>query len=220
MTLEQNETAQRLKLSAAYNLEITPQGILLIATSSGANIAWWHYKHIKSYGRASGTFNLESGKGAETGFGNFIFATTCGREIFGVVHRNIKKLKGDKEKERAERGMEDAATLQKKINERQQQPVLKQRSGSAKYNLADKKRHRSAPKKPAPYAGTELGSGTYRRSKDLDEIEPPGLPPVSEQESSTQPPIYAVVKKPKKGSSSNDKDPGSLRSTLAFLNNR
>ena len=206
MTLEQNETAQRLHLSAAYNLEITPQGILLIAANSGANIAWWEYKHIKTYGRASGTFNIEAGKGAQTGIGTFNFATTCGREIFGVVHRNIKRLKGDKEKERADRGREDAAVLQKKINERQQ-PALKQRSGSASYHLADKKRHRPAPKKPPPYTSKDLSHGTYRLSKDLDELEA-HPPAASERQSSTEPPIYAVVNKPKKKSSSYREDQG------------
>ena len=207
MTLEQNETARRLHLSAAYNLEITPQGIQLIAANSGANIARWDYKHIKTYGRASGTFNIEVGKGAETGIGAFVFATTCGREIFGVVHRNIKRLKGDKEKERAERGKEDVAMLQKRISERQQQPVLKQRPGSQTYNLADKKRHRPAPKKPPPYGSKDLSHGTYRLSKDLDELEA-HLAPASEQQASTEPPVYAVVNKPKKKSSLYREDQG------------
>lgn len=192
MTLEQNDTAQRLNLSSSYNLEITPVSVTLIAANSGAQIALWQYKHIKSYGKASGMFNLETGKGAETGAGTFIFITSCSREIFGVVHRNIKRLRSAREKEVT------TALMQRQTSA----TAVKQRSSSAKYSVgapgAKPHSKQTAPRPTGEVAG-KTTIGTYRRSKDLEEQE--RVAPDMEIDVSE---LYAKVQKPKKKSLPDD----------------
>ena len=103
VTLEQNESGQRLNFTGSYNLEINPIKITLVAADSGAEMAVWKYKCLRTYGKAHGKFNFECGRSAETGAGTFIFNTTCAKEIFGVVHRNIKLMRSKLEKVPKER---------------------------------------------------------------------------------------------------------------------
>ena len=123
MTLELNESARRLKFTEMiYNLDITPETITLIEASSGADVAQWKYRQIRTYGKSSGKFNFECGRTAETGASSFVFKTTCAKEIFGVVHRNIKCIRTEIEhdaRERQERGkqqMERGAQMPKQAS--------------------------------------------------------------------------------------------------------
>ena len=100
VTLEQTETAKRLNLTGVYNLEISPRGISLIASSTETTIAVWQYKQIKSYAKSKEQLTLHFGRSSSTGPGKLTFHSTCTREMFGVLHRNIKKLRTAMEKAR------------------------------------------------------------------------------------------------------------------------
>ncbi len=204
VTIEQNETAQRLNLTSTYNLEITPTGIALIAAHSGASIAEWQYKQIKSYGKTGGNFSLESGRTSETGIGNFIFDTSCGKEIFGIVHRNIKRLKA--EKEAATSGV---VTRRKKHGSGDTAAVAKKRLSGAKYSVADTRTNPRAKRSaPDPPPGAK---GTYRRSAEMDgatKMDDPhtydSLPVKSKADPSQ---TYTKVNRPKRRP---DAEPGKL----------
>ena len=215
MTLEENETSQRLNLSGAYNLEITPNHITLIAAHSGATMAVWQYKHIKTYGKASGRFNFEVGNTAKTRKGTFIFITTCSKEIFGVVHRNIRRLRKEKEQAIAERTQMEVAMLKRQMSEttesdRHFQEVAmlrKQRSASAAPTQHSHSAARSRPQTNRSSQENPGGgaAGTYRRSTDLedrhayDRVAPDEFDPSH---------LYTEVKKPQKTASSNPQASG------------
>ena len=216
MTLEKNETSEKLNLTGAYNLEITPSNISLIAAHSGATMIIWQYKHLKTYGKASGRFNIETGSASPTGKGTFIFVTTCSKEIFGVVHRNIKKLRQQKEREVAEKNQKDVSTFRRQMSgtseaDRHFQEVAllrKNRSASAaptqhpRSAATNTKRHSNLSTKQAPGGGV---AGTYRHSTDLEDRS------LHDQVASDQfdpSHIYAEVKKPKKKTTSNPQPSG------------
>ncbi len=164
VTLEQNETTQRLNLSGAYNLEVTPTGVALIAAHSGASIAEWQYKHIKSYGKSGGNFSLESGRASETGEGSFVFITSCGKEIFGIIHRNIKRLKSERDAAAADR-MEVVTRRKKGRNGDASATAKKRLSTGERYSVSDPKpRPRAQRTAPDPPTGAK---GTYRRSAEV-----------------------------------------------------
>lgn len=161
--MEQNESARRLNFTGAYNLEITPAKITLVAANSGAEMAIWKYKHLRTYGKAHGKFNFECGRSSETGAGTFIFNTTCAKEIFGVVHRNIKQMRIQMEQEAQERvGMQ---MTQSSLPKQQSVPALSQPHKAASTKPSAKRQHQQPPK-PAPYKkkkGAEsMSVGTYR----------------------------------------------------------
>ena len=157
VALEQNETADQLNLTGYYNLEITPKSISLVAASSTAIIARWQYKNIKTYGRAAGKFSLETGRGAETGAGTFVFITSCGREIFGVVHRNVKQLRAEKERK------ENTVTVLREPTTTKVSPQ-KRHSSSTKYKVDVSRRPRPRQSDPNPSTGA---TGTYRHSTEI-----------------------------------------------------
>lgn len=218
VTLEENETSQRLNLSGAYNLEINPNTITLIAAHSGATIAVWQYKHIRTYGKASGRFNFEIGNTAPTGKGSFIFITTCSKEIFGVVHRNIKRLRKEKERAIAERNQKELAMLKRQMSEttesdRHFQEVAmlrKQRSASATPSQHSHSAVRDTRSRPQTNRSSQENPGggvvgTYRRSTELEEghaydaVAPDQFDPSH---------LYTEVRKPKKTASSNPQASG------------
>ena len=215
VTLEKNETSEKLNLNGAYNLEITPSNISLIAANSGATIVIWEYKHLKTYGKASGRFNIETGSSSPTGKGSFIFITTCSKEIFGVVHRNIKKLRQQKERELAEKNQKDVSTFRRQMSDTSESDrhfqevalLRKNRSASAaptqhSHSAATNSRsrpHSNLSTKEPPGGGV---AGTYRHSTDLEErnqVAPDQFDPSH---------IYAEVKKPKKKTASNPQASG------------
>ncbi len=99
--MEENETSLKMNLSGTYSLELSPAKLSLVALPN-TTIFTLQYKYLKNYGKQSGQFHFETGKVAPIGEGKLIFVTTCSKEIFGVVHGNIKKLK-----EKMEQGRPD-----------------------------------------------------------------------------------------------------------------
>ena len=160
VTLELNETTKRLKFTGMiYNLDITPDSISLIAADSGADVAKWGYRQIRTYGKSSGKFNFECGRTAETGPGQFVFKTTCSKEIFGVVHRNIKRIRTQVDEERG-------ASRQKGVRI-PKQTSLPEHLQQAKSPTEAKDHRTHQPMKPMPYKtrkgeAKSMSLGTYR----------------------------------------------------------
>ena len=174
VTLELNESAQKLKFTAMiYNLEIMPEHITLVAADSGAEIAQWSYRQIRTYGKSSGKFNFECGRLAKTGPGSFVFKTTCAKEIFGVVHQNIKRIRRvmeeEAEQKKAARKPQAVTTLPKQPSlPEQSQPPPPPVSKPSAADSVDYRTHQ--PMKPIPYKPKKKSSreepslsvGTYR----------------------------------------------------------
>ena len=163
MTLEQNETTERLNLSGSYNLEITPNNILLISPNSGATLTVWQYKHLKNYGKMHGRFHFETGRGAQCGVASFVFVTTCSKEIFGIIHRNIKKLRAEKEQQQKQ-SLEEQVSKAKTATAKQTQatkPVTKQVKTEGRPRPRSKVAEEGVAGAPT--------AGTYRSSRDLED---------------------------------------------------
>lgn len=168
--MEENETSIKMALHGQYNLEISRSTISIVAPTSTATIAAWHYKHLKNYGKKHGRFHFETGKSAPSGPGNFICVTTCSKEIFGVVHRNIKKLRNIKEQE--EKGsvtkqvQEATVSLRKKqvsqVKGKQNLTPVKPKAHDSSYNSQHGSRQASIE-----IAG-ESTKGKFRSSRDFD----------------------------------------------------
>lgn len=92
VTVEENETSIKMALSGTYSLELYPTMLALVAPS-GAKIFTLPYKHLKNYGKQSGKFHFETGKNSPIGIGKLLLVTSCSKEVFGVVHNNIKKMR-------------------------------------------------------------------------------------------------------------------------------
>jgi len=159
--MEQNETAKRLNLQGEYNLEVSQTALSLFGANTGASIAVWDYRFLKNYGKKHGRFHFETGKSSPTGAGDFLCVTTCSREIFGVIHRNIKKL-------REEKVTEQEATLKRQVSEAKQS---QQKLQAMRKQSSTEKRIQSqaSNKRSSKEIAGKLTTGTYRMSTDLDD---------------------------------------------------
>lgn len=101
VTLEENETTEELDLHGSFNLVLAPTSLAIQDVNTGKPIYKWHYKNLKSFGKQSGRFNFEVGRAAQGGAGSYRCITTCSKEIFGVVNRNIKTIRERLETARA-----------------------------------------------------------------------------------------------------------------------
>lgn len=191
MTLEFNETAERMNLQGNYNLEVSPEAVVLVAANSGAQIAIWPYRHIKSYGKSAGRITIETGRSAESGEGKFVCVSTCCREIFGIINRNIRRLRDEKEKDRLVKEAQDveqAITGVKKSKEKWRPSI------EVGEKVTTQSRPRPRPSKPTPYPPPSTNqrvpsgtAGTYRRSIIMEdttdgflaEVDPQGSPSTS-----------------------------------------
>jgi hypothetical protein len=193
VTLEVNETVKRLKFTGViYNLDITPDKITLIAADSGAEVAQWQYRQIRTYGKSSGKFNFECGKTAETGQGVFVFKTTCSKEIFGVVHRNIKRIRTQDTERLAER-----QNVRGVVRMPKQASLTEQIPKPPFTETADFRTHQHWKTKPTPNKPKSMNVGTYRLSREF------GNPPSYEEvaavdpvkEESEEQPTYQPMRK-------------------------
>lgn len=198
MTVEESETATKMCLSGTYSLELTPSFLSLIAPS-GAKIFTLSYKFLKNYGKQSGQFHFETGKNAPIGEGRLIFVTTCSKEVFGVVHNNIKRLRETAvPKDPARKTSSEAAPRQERL---MTQPVARpQPFHSVPAPPPPQKKRQSMGSRPPSRHSSEIAdnptAGTYRTSKDLEEVGK-----TSTTESDDVSALYATVDMSKKRSS-------------------
>ena len=76
----------------------------------------WHYKDIKYYAKSSNNVvTMHMGRRSPTGEGKFMFQTTVAKELFSMIHRNIKNIKIARDKKMKE----DLAKQVEKIRETQ-----------------------------------------------------------------------------------------------------
>ena len=66
----------------------------LISNLTNTELVKWHYKHIKYYAKSTkNVITLEMGRRSPTGEGKFQLQTTVAKELFSMIHRNIKKIR-------------------------------------------------------------------------------------------------------------------------------
>ena len=112
--MNQTDLSKALNLSGTYSLDVTPRGMSIISTTTETEVVKWHYKHVKYYAKSSkNVVTLEMGKRSPTGEGKFMFQTTVAKELFSMIHRNIKKIKLEREK----KAKEDVAREVERIKE-------------------------------------------------------------------------------------------------------
>jgi len=189
VTVEENETSRKMNLSGTYNLELGSSKLALTAPS-GATIFSLSYRFLKNYGKQTGQFHFETGKNSPIGEGKLVFVTTCSKEIFGVVHSNIKKLKDQALKKQASSGAASKPSQQGSAGVTlrvKKPPPYKSQQGQQTSGRT------SIGSRPSSRSSSEIADkavpGTYRSSKNLEE------------ESASDPSaLYAVVDKSKKTS--------------------
>ena len=93
VTLEDNDTTDEYNLHGSFNLVLAPTTIAIADVNTGKPIYKWSYKQLKSFGKQSGRFNFDVGKAPQGGTGTYRCITSCSKEIFGVVNRNIKTIR-------------------------------------------------------------------------------------------------------------------------------
>lgn len=181
-----------MALEGEYSLQVTDTSLSLVGTNSGATIAEWHYKYLKNYGKQHGRFHFETGKNSPTGEGNYLCVTNCSKEIFGMVHRNIKKLREVKE-------VEQQATMERQVKASQKKIVETDKKAAApvrKQSSADKGLQGS--KRSSQEIAGQPTTGRYRASRDLDEVaDTQNLVGTASDEYNPDH-LYAAVNKPKK----------------------
>lgn len=193
MTVEENETSQKMNLTGTYNLELGPSKIALVA-SSGATIFTLSYKFLKNYGKQSGQFHFETGKNSPIGEGGLVFVTTCSKEIFGVVHNNIKRLKDQAERKLSSEGAPPKPSTQAPLRVKPPPPKSSQSFSSERTIIGGR---------PSSRNSTEIAvksmPGTYRSSRNMEE-EPTSKSSANQQKMKQDDPsaLYAVVDKSKK----------------------
>lgn len=172
MTVEETETSVKMCLSGTYSLELSPTALSLTAPS-GAKIFTLSYKFLRNYGKQSGQFHFETGKNSPIGEGKLIFVTTCSKEVFGVVHNNIKKLRENARPHEPVRKTSSEARPGPD-QRKQTQPVSRPQPFQSvpAPPLPQKRRpsRSSASNRPSSEIADNPVVGTYRVSKDLEEM--------------------------------------------------
>ena len=185
MTVEENETSLRMNLSGSYNLELNPIKLCLTAPT-GAVIFDISYRFLRNYGKQSGQFHFQTGKNSPIGEGKLIFVTTCSKEIFGVVHNNIKRLKDQ---------------LPTKQPEQKASPLQQKKSTQPLHNPRQSIGSNTSSRPGSRHSAEVIDSsvpGTYRISRNVDES---GQATIMEEKIETNDThIYTAVDKSKKSS--------------------
>ena len=89
MTLKQNKSAISSGLVGTYNLLITPTDMRLTEINQTVPVVVWTYQEIRAFSKSKNTFNLEVGRRAQTGAGEFVFNTKCAEEVFKVIEHHV-----------------------------------------------------------------------------------------------------------------------------------
>ena len=178
-----------MDLHGSFNLVLAPTTLTIADVNTGKPIYKWNYKFLKSFGKQSGRFNFEVGKTPQGGTGTYRCITTCSKEIFGVVNRNIKIIR-----ERLE-------TARREQQPKQQQPKQQQprrpdrRSGVVDDTVPGK--YRGSQNMEG--GGAAIGEGTANQEPNLtaqDEANNYSLAGQGEEDIAA---LYAKVQKPPKG---------------------
>lgn len=202
VTVEETETSVKMALSGTYSLELTPT-LLSLTAPSGAKIFTLSYRFLRNYGKQSGQFHFQTGKNSPIGEGSLIFVTSCSKEVFGIVHNNIKKLRENTAQEPVRKTSSEARPGPDRS---QMQPVARpQPFQSVPAPPLPQKTKRQSLGSPSNRPGSkEIAdapvAGKYRASKDLEEVgQVAGSAGGTAADSSNQ--VYAKVDMDKKRSS-------------------
>lgn len=173
MTIEETETSVKMALSGTYSLELTPSLLALIAPS-GAKIFTLSYRFLRNYGKQSGQFHIHTGKNSPIGEGKLIFVTSCSKEVFGIVHNNIKKLRENAPARPNEPVRKTSSETQPTPNREVTKPVARPQpfqSVPAPPPPQQKAKRQSLGNRPGSKEIADAPvAGTYRASKDLEEV--------------------------------------------------
>ena len=91
MTLKQNKSATSAGLVGTYSLMITPTELRLIEINQTVPLVVWTYQEIRSFTRDRNVFNLEVGRRAQTGAGEFFFNTQHADEVYKLIEYHVER---------------------------------------------------------------------------------------------------------------------------------
>ena len=184
VTIEENETSIKMALSGTYSLELYPTMLSLVAPS-GAKIFTLPYKNLKNYGKQSGKFHFETGKNSPIGIGKLLLVTSCSKEVFGVVHNNIKKMREDQQ------GGNPKPPPPKPDKYQPSQAIPRPQAAQSVEQPPLPKKTISASSRPTSDALDTSVAGTYRLSTEIEETS-------NTNEQTSTSPLYSTVDMSKK----------------------
>ncbi len=177
IAINHTDLSKALNLTGTYTLDVTPRGMSIISSTTETEIIKWHYKHVKYYAKSTkNVIVLEMGKRSPTGEGKFAFQTTVAKELFSMIHRNIKNIKiahDKKAKEDLTKEIDRIKETKKKKEESRTRHTLRPKSLS--YDLdTDTNSHlvsRTLPKQPSLDPFTSVSTIGTVAEEDLIQLE-------------------------------------------------
>lgn len=123
VVIDDNDFSSQLGARGNCQMNIGPRGLKLVSDATGSTIGTWHYRRIRSYSKSANRqvlLEIGSTKGGSPG-GQLVLSSGSSKEMFSMIHRNIKLLRGMREKALAEKERSEAAEVREKVKTKQQQ---------------------------------------------------------------------------------------------------
>ena len=127
-------------------MEVSPRGLRLVSTTSDTAVATVKYKHIRTYAKSGNERIIVTiGNRNDSGGGQLILQTSVTRELFSMIHRNIKVLRAAMEKARDSETQNEVEDITEKQKKKESESRLRRgmRSRSMSYELQPLPRQRS-----------------------------------------------------------------------------
>lgn len=120
VTIDENEFSSKLGITGVYSFNVTPRGLKLVSTTTDYTAASWHYRHIRSYAKSTNRqVILHIGSSRTTGHGGkLVLVTGSSKEMFSMIHRNIKILKAAKEREKEAQTKNEADDITERMRQK------------------------------------------------------------------------------------------------------
>ena len=123
VVIDDNDFSSQLGARGICQMNVGPRGLKLVSDATGSTIGAWHYKRIRSYSKSANRqviLDIGATKSGSPG-GKLILSSGSSKEMFSMIHRNIKLLRGMREKALAEKERSEATEIKERVKTKQQQ---------------------------------------------------------------------------------------------------
>lgn len=123
VVVDDNDFSSKIGARGVCKMNVGPRGLKLVTDDTGSTLGAWHYKRIRSYSKSANRqviLDIGTSKNGSPG-GKLILSSSSSKEMFSMIHRNIKLLRAMREKALAEKESSEATEV-KEILKTKQQP--------------------------------------------------------------------------------------------------
>ena len=127
-------------------MEVSPRGLRLVSTTNDSAVATVKYKYIRTYAKSGNEKVIVTiGQRNDSGGGQLILQTSVTRELFSMIHRNIKVLRAAMEKARDSKTQNEVEDITERQKKKESESRFRRgmRSRSMVYELQPLPRQRS-----------------------------------------------------------------------------